>query len=812
VAAAKADAEAWVQAAARVLKKRRKLRRRALAVLPRWALSGSLKFLDLSFADVTDAGCGPVGACLAHQGGDLRLLNLSGNNVGAQGCAYLAGGLLANASLRKLLLSGNAGIGDEGVKHLAEGLRHHPTVKELRLDSCNVGLGGAFVLAGRVVRHNASLEKLGLASNHIGSDGFTLLQTAAAAAATGMLVQLDCQFNGINEFMSPGWRVLARRLGLQGAPHCSLKTLNLSGNMLNDSGLGSLASVLPLFPHLESLNVGNNLLGIRGVYPLMRAIPFTDIKDLDLSGNPLDAPSTWALAYTLSHDSALENVNLEGTSLGGRSAAAGHLAVAVLANAKSSLKTIKGPKLASALQGFGITTKWEGVAGKLADGSCGCGVDDEGGQSQQGGGAGDGGGGGVARPAAELSNIEVLAWIRDLRKAAAEHELAVQDYNEELELTPPPAPKVQRSKSEGGRRDSTSGDGGGGGGSARIGSPDSGNSSGSSGSGVTRFRSSSSGDSMHAPSRRKKASVLPPPPDPHHLHHHHHHHQQQQQNTSTTSAENVFSPTKRPHRTATHSDSNHAVEVSLDGAFDLDSAPAGAAAVAQARKVQKSNGNTTGGGGSGGGGGGGDGRGWDNMMNYDAIFDPAAYLAANPDIIIEDPDEEPPFIPPSSPPNQGGQEGFWPSDIADAKLSVMKDASASGDDEEEEDSEEDLSLLPSVPAPIRPLVLSGVPAQLSHFLADTAAPPGTLAAAAAATAASAAAAAKAVAVRSTSSSSSEGSVAEHGGATATSMLELQKFIAFDEEEFRTFIGLFRLETSGGSARAKGKVRRTGIVW
>ena len=96
------------------------------------------------------------------------------------------------------------------------------------------------------------------------------------------------------------------------------------------------------------------MLGIRGVYPLMRALPFTNVESLDLSGNPLDLPSAWAIAFTLGQESGLKRLALDGTSLASRGAAAGHIAVALLSNCHSALEHLSGPPLAAALAGLGV--------------------------------------------------------------------------------------------------------------------------------------------------------------------------------------------------------------------------------------------------------------------------------------------------------------------------------------------------------------------------------------------------------------------------------------------------------------------------
>ena len=62
---------------------------------------------------------------------------------------------------------------------------------------------------------------------------------------------------------------------------CGLQELVLTHNALNDSGLRSLASVLPLLPGLKGLRLGFNLLGIEGIFPLMRAVSSEIDRQID---------------------------------------------------------------------------------------------------------------------------------------------------------------------------------------------------------------------------------------------------------------------------------------------------------------------------------------------------------------------------------------------------------------------------------------------------------------------------------------------------------------------------------------------------
>jgi hypothetical protein len=274
---------------------------------------------------------------------------------------------------------------------------------ELKLDACGLGLAGAHALASHLVSPSTSLRRLTVASNALGSDGFALLHAAATAAgAGGALVHLDCQFNGISSFAAPLGSSLWAQIagsglscsfpggsGGLGGLSAGLRELVLTCNALNDEGAASVAAALPFLPHLKELQLGFNLLGVKGVYPLVRALPHSHVECLDLSGNPLDAPSAWALAFALGHNSTLRKLGLDGTSLAGQAAPAGHLAVALLANPRSSLTHLAGVQLEAALHGFGVRLPAHGR-----------------GQS--------------------FSNADVLAWVRALRQAAAAHAKAIQ--------------------------------------------------------------------------------------------------------------------------------------------------------------------------------------------------------------------------------------------------------------------------------------------------------------------------------------------------------------------------------------------------
>jgi len=63
--------------------------------------------------------------------------------------------------------------------------------------------------------------------------------------------------------------------------------LDLKGNVLSDTGIEILCSGLMNNKILLSLNLGNNDITSSGIEELKQALLTTDLKELDISGNPL---------------------------------------------------------------------------------------------------------------------------------------------------------------------------------------------------------------------------------------------------------------------------------------------------------------------------------------------------------------------------------------------------------------------------------------------------------------------------------------------------------------------------------------------
>lgn len=138
-----------------------------------------LEHLDLTFNNI-----GPVGALylaepLATQNKVLQTLNLSLNRIGVEGAAAIRWFLLYNHTLVHLNLSRNA-MGDDGVKIVAEGLissEGGSRIAHLDLSWNSVTNAGAKDCAD-MLRHNAVLESLNMASNNVGDEGMHAIMDA----------------------------------------------------------------------------------------------------------------------------------------------------------------------------------------------------------------------------------------------------------------------------------------------------------------------------------------------------------------------------------------------------------------------------------------------------------------------------------------------------------------------------------------------------------------------------------------------------------------------------------------------------------
>eukprot|EP00599_Poterioochromonas_sp_BG-1_P000523 CAMPEP_0173136120 /NCGR_PEP_ID=MMETSP1105-20130129/2298_1 /TAXON_ID=2985 /ORGANISM="Ochromonas sp., Strain BG-1" /LENGTH=441 /DNA_ID=CAMNT_0014048249 /DNA_START=1047 /DNA_END=2372 /DNA_ORIENTATION=+ len=131
----------------------------------------------------------------------------------------------------------------------------------------------------------------------------------------------------------------------------SLQRLLLDNNKIQDNGAKSLALALPHMRLME-LNVGFNDIGIEGLLSIIGSITNSKtITILVLSGNNIDNTVAKALANFLMINSSLQSIHVDRTNL--TSIGERFIATGIASNRNSSLKTLTGFELGKVLHLLG---------------------------------------------------------------------------------------------------------------------------------------------------------------------------------------------------------------------------------------------------------------------------------------------------------------------------------------------------------------------------------------------------------------------------------------------------------------------------
>uniref|UniRef100_A0A8C9PUJ3 NACHT domain-containing protein n=1 Tax=Spermophilus dauricus TaxID=99837 RepID=A0A8C9PUJ3_SPEDA len=194
----------------------------------------SLTCLDLSDSQLLDGGAKLLCAGLRHPTCPVQRLSLENCQLTEACCKEVSVTLVVSQKLTHLCLAKND-LGDNGVETLCEGLRYpYCRLQALVLRDCNVGKRGCRQLS-TLLRDNWSLTHLDLGLNPI---------------AAGLWFLCDALRN----------------------PNFHLKYLGLWGCSLTPLHCGELASALVSNQTLETLDLGQNALGLSGVTVLLEAL------------------------------------------------------------------------------------------------------------------------------------------------------------------------------------------------------------------------------------------------------------------------------------------------------------------------------------------------------------------------------------------------------------------------------------------------------------------------------------------------------------------------------------------------------------
>jgi len=248
-------------------------------------------------------------------------LNLSGKFLGYQ-AALGWGNLLPKVKIVSLDLSQNA-IEEEGAFVLASNLANC-FLRDLKLRENNIGTRGWTALAQSL--KVSSLKSLDVSNNSIERQAITeLLKCIPESSVT----ELNLSSNSIKKVL--GTRIAGALgnlkslnlsenvLGNTGAqqiakalPNSKLKTLNLSGNRLGNEAMEALSRNLSM---LTELDVSKNQITQAGAIDLLKALPFSEVVSLNLSQNLLGDSISGEI-----QGSKLTKINLSRTGIGDNSA------------------------------------------------------------------------------------------------------------------------------------------------------------------------------------------------------------------------------------------------------------------------------------------------------------------------------------------------------------------------------------------------------------------------------------------------------------------------------------------------------------
>ena len=243
---------------------------------------------------------GTVNTTLEHVG-------LSSCHIGPIGAQHLAQALCVNTSVKTLDLHGNA-IGDQGVEALAKVLRakHCRTVNttlecknvEIELYNCSIGPVGTQLLAQGLCS-NTTVKKISFGDNPIGDEGAMAFASMLGGSISRVVGFENAQtaLQDVNLSLCSIGSVGAQHLAQALCVNTSVKTLDLSHNLLGDEGAKALAEMLMLGGNgaessgtvnttLEHVDLGWCNIGNIGAVHLAQALCVnTSVKTLCLFGN-----------------------------------------------------------------------------------------------------------------------------------------------------------------------------------------------------------------------------------------------------------------------------------------------------------------------------------------------------------------------------------------------------------------------------------------------------------------------------------------------------------------------------------------------
>ena len=244
----------------------------------------------------------------------VTYLLLQGCRVGLDGVMALGEALSTNRALQHLALNDVSGVGDPGITLLMEGLSHHNNLQTMSLEYLDIGPFGAVAIM-QFLSKNKSLFELNLNRNPLGDGGYAIAKGLMLNHCVHTLYLASCQITspvGCAMFQAlTGAEPAAARATDNGPPCCTLKFLDLSGNLLDDAVAGDLETMLRHNRTLQALAVCENELGPGAAGAVSAAMRSNDfLKCLNLGGNRLGLEGAQTLGENLPHVHGLKCLTL----------------------------------------------------------------------------------------------------------------------------------------------------------------------------------------------------------------------------------------------------------------------------------------------------------------------------------------------------------------------------------------------------------------------------------------------------------------------------------------------------------------------
>lgn len=204
----------------------------------------------------------------------LKQIVLCDNGVTHNSIKYLVDTIFMCPYLTHINLANNT-IGKQGSKHIQQYLAGNPPLRSLCVAGNNIGNEGAHFLCTPLVRVNTRIKHLSLANNMI-NKGITYVAEVLVFNRNLEVIDLsENSFGGsIKEFS---------QLCIALEKNCTLKTLKLHSNFINDVGIRHLAKSLQSNAGLCKIDISKNQIQTKALEAMLSAVACRRIDHLDIS-------------------------------------------------------------------------------------------------------------------------------------------------------------------------------------------------------------------------------------------------------------------------------------------------------------------------------------------------------------------------------------------------------------------------------------------------------------------------------------------------------------------------------------------------